>query len=489
MSEKCFCHLNGYKVKDADVRNEIDFGKSMNTVTGNSITITDGRESPVESFSLLGHSYQNETPSPDNPVEITTVTDVNSVTINVSVGVNYIPFPYVESSKTVSGITFTVNSDGSISVSGTATDSIEFTLWGSADNTISLFTPEKSYYTASNRLSYKVKIRDLGTTFIHSGSLDADELIDITHIFISYQTGESINETLYPMFVKGTELPEYEQYVGCSATLTSGFPLYSAGNIADEIIYNGDGTAKVIKRTAVTQLTGKSSESWALSGNNLRIVSDYISKTVNPTANDMVGNLICDKLPPTSANNTYAGTQGIAVDTTGRMSVCINSLKGNTTLVEWTSYLSSNPLTLIYALATPQEFELTAEEVSQLEELKVYDGVTRFNNSVNAPMKVTYYNKKILALESRIEKLEREIDTKIEEIDDQINSKVEEFEQEINTVISNIQYPIAVNGFYFNMTQINASEIPSLLGYGTWTYYGECKLTNDSMLSVYRRIS
>lgn len=482
MSEKCFCHLNGYKVKDADVRNEIDFGKSMNTVTDNSITITDGRESPLESFSLLGHSYQNGTPSPDNPIEITTVTDVDSVTVNVC-GRNYIPYPYVDSDKTVSGLTFTVNSDGSIRVTGTSTNVVKFTLWGSDDNTTSLAYFKYGYYTASDKVVYK--IMPYGTPTTNTWKLNQGDTI--THIYIQYESGVTVNETLYPMFVSGNELPEYEQYVGCSATLTSGFPLYSAGNIADEIIYNADGTAKVIKRFGSYTLDG--SESYSKSSGTPQIdINSNKYWTIKKNANSTMPNIICEVFKADKADNIWLGVNNNSISFNSLGTIVLNS-SSFSTAEDAKAYFTSYSTEFIAELAVPQEFELTAEEVSQLENLKVYDGVTRFNNSVNAPMKVTYYNKKILALESRIEKLEREIDTKIEEIDDQIDSKVEEFEQEINTVISNIQYPIAVNGFYFNMTQINASEITSLLGYGTWAYYGECKLTNDSMLSVYRRIS
>ena len=127
-----------------------------------------------------------------------------------------------------------------------------------------------------------------------------------------------------------------------AATITSalplcGIPVSSGGNytdnngqqwICDELIYNADGTGKIIKRTAKID-----------SYNGEAITTPYISTT---------GAL-----------------------TTGA--------------------------TVIYALAEPQEIELTAADVSALMQLHTYNGMTSISNSGNADMDVKYCTDKSLS--------------------------------------------------------------------------------------------
>ena len=49
-------------------------------------------------------------------------------TYEINLGKNLLPYPYVDSSKTLYGITYTVNQDGSITCNGTATNNSTFTL-------------------------------------------------------------------------------------------------------------------------------------------------------------------------------------------------------------------------------------------------------------------------------------------------------------------------------------------------------------------------
>lgn len=63
---------------------------------------------------------------------------------------NLIPFPYLDATKTVNGLTFTNNQDGSISISGTATDWSYFTLCDGID-----FGNVDMYSTSTNNSNYK----------------------------------------------------------------------------------------------------------------------------------------------------------------------------------------------------------------------------------------------------------------------------------------------------------------------------------------------
>lgn len=74
----------------------------------------------VRNYEVYGNSVQDGTPTPESPVEIQSVGDL---TIK-----NLLPYPYVNTTKTVNGVTFTDNGDGTITVSGTPTASISYYL-------------------------------------------------------------------------------------------------------------------------------------------------------------------------------------------------------------------------------------------------------------------------------------------------------------------------------------------------------------------------
>ena len=69
-------------------------------------------------------------PSPDYPQPIDVIEEDFNIT---SCGKNLLPYPYVDTTKTINGITFTDNGDGSISVNGTATANASFKLLGNSD--------------------------------------------------------------------------------------------------------------------------------------------------------------------------------------------------------------------------------------------------------------------------------------------------------------------------------------------------------------------
>lgn len=73
----------------------------------------------MKDYEIYGNSMQDGTPSPENPVEIQSVGDFTK---------NLLPYPYISTTKTINGVTFTDNGDGSITVNGTATANAVFYL-------------------------------------------------------------------------------------------------------------------------------------------------------------------------------------------------------------------------------------------------------------------------------------------------------------------------------------------------------------------------
>ena len=70
--------------------------------------------------------WQSPAISPENPVEIQSVGNLTTK--------NLLPYPYIYTTKTINGVTFTDNGDGSITIDGTATANAVFYLVGKQDN-------------------------------------------------------------------------------------------------------------------------------------------------------------------------------------------------------------------------------------------------------------------------------------------------------------------------------------------------------------------
>jgi len=82
-----------------------------------------------------------------------------------------------------------------------------------------------------------------------------------------------------------------------------------------------------------------------------------------------VANIKCNRLKSETANHTYTGTIGIAVDNAGYIGF---SYDGAThTTAEYKTWLSNNPLQVVYELATPTITTITPSSLSLLKGLNV----------------------------------------------------------------------------------------------------------------------
>ena len=88
--------------------------------------------------------------------------------------------------------------------------------------------------------------------------------------------------------------------------------------------------------------------------------------------------------------------------------------------------MASNNLRVVYALATPQEIELTAAEMTVLRQLQTFNGTTNISNSDNADMDVKYCTDKSLSecvlpitmgLQKQIDELQVYVQKQIDEIE------------------------------------------------------------------------
>ena len=138
-------------------------------------------------------------------------------------GKNLIPYPYMEMTKTVNGITFTDNGDGSITVNGTATANAIYFV-----RTNTNFTVEKGIYTLSgcptggNKSSYSLGIDVYNDKTWLTNFFDYGEgvFVDLTSsvftglpVYIRVVTGTTVNNLVFkPMLELGNAATDYEPY-------------------------------------------------------------------------------------------------------------------------------------------------------------------------------------------------------------------------------------------------------------------------------------
>ena len=172
-----------------------------NTAEGEYITLTDSADSRFNKFKVIGKSTQ-KTRSGKNMINVSKPT------------------------TTVSGVDFTNNEDGSITINGTATANAYFNINNSDENNRNFFTLEKN----QNYGLYLGNSAE-GLSMICRSSTKNYELLTLPEnqnekvqqytaetdtqcwAYLKVESGVTINNlTVYPMIVKGTEIGEWELY-------------------------------------------------------------------------------------------------------------------------------------------------------------------------------------------------------------------------------------------------------------------------------------
>ena len=326
--------------------------------------------------------YSN--PNPDCPVDIVSVGDDGDVSVTAC-GKNLIHCPYMFGTQnTNNGITYVSNDDGSITINGTSTNV----------STVDLAI-NPSYFKAGQVYTISGKTENINVMVLFAGVVWGKDTFTVTEEMLQNSTSINVqiriesdvtidNATIYPQLEIGSAATEYEPYTGNTATITSGLPLCSVNDVQDELICNSDGTRKIIKHTKKTVYNGSEDWEYKAYANGLYRYSLYVSDIKIG-----INNAICDTYPQTDetifANIT---TETCSSHPTGQS---VNVMTQIATVDEWKTHLATNPITVIYTLNTPQEIELSVDEMSALQDLHTFDGVTNIYNNENAEIITKYW--------------------------------------------------------------------------------------------------
>lgn len=209
---------------------------------GAAIQVQDASNDPLQGLRIFGRSTQDGTPTPDNPVEI-----VSTPAPVVQVcGKNLLAQTCAD--KTISGVTFTVNADGSITANGTSTGVFTYQIHGKLTG---LQKGKKYTLTGnpSNSADYMLYFdqkdadgNNLGSCQDYGQGKTMEIAANYSHLWVGIfaQTGVTFNNlTFYPMLrLAEIEDDTYEPYTGQALTITTpgslpGIPVASGGNYTD----------------------------------------------------------------------------------------------------------------------------------------------------------------------------------------------------------------------------------------------------------------
>lgn len=217
-------------IQNMAVAKAIKGGNSLSGSTG--YTVTDSVKYPLVGLKVFGKSTQDGTPTPENPVEITSVVEP---TVMVC-GKNLINAMYQTTTK--GGITCTNNSNGTYTLNGTATSEAVFTIVSRLDisGTYRIIgcPPNGSNGT------YNISVNVDGAWSVNNYDIGNGSIINPSSyiiIAIAIRNGVTCNNLVFKPMIT-TDLTatydDFEQYKGNTATIPyilNAIPVSSGGNV------------------------------------------------------------------------------------------------------------------------------------------------------------------------------------------------------------------------------------------------------------------
>lgn len=395
--------VTGEKISQLQKRQNVLVGSE----TGNPVSCDDAFAAPLCGLNVYGKSTQDGTPSPDNPVPIVSAGDGGTIAVKMT-GKNLLYI--LDGKETARGVTIT-SKNGIISISGTATEN------GYVYLPVKQISIHGLAFLSSNVSATTVKLvsASWNVLFTQGRANNTQEVITRICFVLKKGTNYDLNG-IYVQLELGSTATTYSPYREQLLTLSTpnglpGIPVTSGGNytdpsgqqwICDEVDLE---RGLKVQRVGKAELTNVSASHEIISMNrwdsyHLDKVQPFRIKTIKAIQKTPV---ICRTLPSTK-NNTEAWQLdyeciGMVYDN----SVAIidfyisNERLGTTAettedeavnaLVNW---LKTNPLSFIYAIATPIETPLAPTEIATYKALTTYAPDTVVQASDGAGIKLDY---------------------------------------------------------------------------------------------------
>ena len=391
--------VEGISETVTEIATEVSKGKAdviLANSSGESIHLTDSTDSKAVEFALLGKVTQNGTPTPSAPIDIEVSGADGSVEVK-SLGKNLLPYPYSEATKTYNGITYTVNSDGTVKISGTSTGvstlflvhNGSFSYEGGTD------IPKGTYTLSANASSDKFLLQfnmyDSNNTLyqlqINGNNHTTFEVTNDVRYVCQIRIGANVtvDDIIRPMLVKG-EIPQpYEPYRESTTTITTEGGLAGINGVCDENVKYADGSGKKIQRIGKLNKNNYATMYIGTYGSNSQYHGYLLSIPTDRKPMDM-GAVMGTHLSSITRNEHYSGSAiGFAPAYSSYIGICVDI----PTAEEVKQWLINNDVEFYYQLAEPIITDLSAEEIAEME-VQTFYPTTNILNDANCGMEVTY---------------------------------------------------------------------------------------------------
>ena len=337
-------NLNGlvtFSGLNSELQNHIDKGG-----TEHSSIVFSGKTSDkgVQLVKVQGKTVQNGTPSPDSPVEIENV----KITEITSRGKNILP--NYATDKTMRGVTYTVNDDKSITISGTATDTSYLNLIGTGleDYRTERFKIDDDYVVSGIPDNISLSARTTSgiylTVYQNGHIVQSIKGQSIGTFYLQALTGQAVNVTVYPQIEVGTVATEYQPFV--ENTVETNLTL------AQDDTYENNQITRARKQIT---FDGSSDEAWrAIANNRFQITVQDVARNGYSTPKG-----VCNRLQPVSLLDMGTTAEwGIISCHNG--SIYIRVSENITTVEQLQTWLSTHNLVVEYELktSTTEEFKI-----------------------------------------------------------------------------------------------------------------------------------
>lgn len=360
----------------------------VENAAGSMVSITDGAERPA--VSLVSHIEPVQEgegePSPDN---VRPISGWNSVMAQRT-SRNLLP---KAADKTMNGVTFTANDDGSVKITGTTTNSNTFcNIHKFKDASSYMGIPRGTYILSGGTSILKLQVLVNGKSLHINRGGDSTFTIPetATSSWLRIQidaAGTEVNGTIYPMLRLATDT-DATYAAPEQATLTADLPETVYGGTVDW----GTGVLNVTHKHDVYD--GSEDETWTTGLYNNAVI--FVKDAALPANGDDMVIVACSCAKPISYNDRGAST-------TPHIHARINSeggfdLRNMGEADEVRTQLALTPMHVVYKIATPYTLQLTPQ---QLETLKGSNNVWSDTGDTDLTYIVDtklYIDKKIAAI-------------------------------------------------------------------------------------------
>lgn len=397
-NENAATKVNEFNEEVESLRDELNDcykNQLIGQAEGTSVYINDSADARMRFLEIDG-ALEQDLPNPEYPQDIEVLENIVEPKVNNK---NLIKNELI--SKTVNGVTITINEDKSISLKGIIDKSFTLYLFKEKHNflkkgieyTLShkCTLPAGVYFRIQNSnntdLFYGIGTKDTSAseslTFSYSKNLN--DKIDCIIWFGSYSIGKNIDFTLYPQLEEGTKETFYEPYheETININLEDNFIAKINEELKDTLrIENGH--AILNKKIGKIILDGV--ESWSQnSGKTLFYtpINDILEFNNNAKAPDLISNYYL----PISFNNAYSGIDDYGITYNHSQKAIAIRNKDYLNIEDFVESLKENPIEVYYPLAEPYDIDLGPFKLP-----KTFKGVSNIflNANLETSFKIEY---------------------------------------------------------------------------------------------------